>query len=94
MVEKDYHLEFHKQILWEFVATTIMPLIGGKRKFKMIRWGITANSHDASMAVFDNNDLLWAAHAERSSGIKNDKFLNETIVNQALEFGYPDEMLV
>lgn len=58
----------------------------------MIRWGITANSHDASMAVFDNNDLLWAAHAERSSGTKNDKFLNETIVNQALEFGYPDEM--
>lgn len=58
----------------------------------MIRWGITANSHDASMAVFENNDLLWAAHAERSSGIKNDKFLNETIVNQALEFGYPDEM--
>ena len=58
----------------------------------MIRWGITANSHDASMAVFDNNDLLWAAHAERSSGVKNDKHLNTTIVGQALQYGFPNEV--
>jgi len=55
----------------------------------MIRWGITANAHDAALAVFDNNELKFAAHAERSSGIKNDKYLNQTIVDQALEFGAP-----
>lgn len=69
----------------------------------MIRWGITANSHDASIAVFDTKrthlgpnglttTLLWAAHSERSSGVKNDKHLNQDIVQQALEFGEPDEI--
>lgn len=58
----------------------------------MIRWGITANSHDAALAVFVNDNLKFAAHAERSSGKKNDKYLNETIIKQALEFGDPDEI--
>lgn len=69
----------------------------------MIRWGITANSHDASIAVFDSKnkwqskkverlDLLWAAHAERSSGIKNDRWLNRSIIDQALEYGEPQEI--
>lgn len=54
-----------------------------------IKWGITAGSHDASLAVFENNELKFAAHAERSSRIKNDKSLNQTIVDQALEYGMP-----
>ena len=69
----------------------------------MIRWGITANSHDASIAVFESKRthlgpngittvLLWAAHSERSSGVKNDKNLNHDIIQQALEFGEPDEI--
>lgn len=62
----------------------------------MIRWGITANSHDASIAVIKDNEkqseILFAAHAERSSGVKNDRFLNSTIVAQALEYGEPDEV--
>ncbi|MDA9302400.1 hypothetical protein N8072_00325 [bacterium] len=58
----------------------------------MIRWGITANSHDAALAVFENNEIKFAAHAERSSGIKNDKHLNETIISQALEFGEPEQL--
>jgi carbamoyltransferase len=58
----------------------------------MIRWGITANSHDASIAVFDNENLLFAAHSERSTGKKNDAYLNQTIIDQALEFGEPDEV--
>jgi carbamoyltransferase len=66
----------------------------------MIRWGITANSHDAALAVFrhipwhgvNSTELLFAAHAERSSGKKNDPWLNETIVSQALEFGEPDHV--
>ena len=58
----------------------------------MIRWGITANAHDAALAVFKDDELKFAAHAERSSGIKNDKHLNQTIVDQALEFGNPDDI--
>lgn len=58
----------------------------------MIRWGITAGSHDASLAVFNNDQLLYAAHSERSSGIKNDRNLNKTILSQALEFGEPQEI--
>lgn len=58
----------------------------------MIRWGITAGSHDASVAVFDNDKLLFAAHSERSSGKKNDANLNKTIISQSLAFGYPSEV--
>jgi carbamoyltransferase len=58
----------------------------------MIRWGITANSHDASLAVFDNTELLFAAHSERSSGIKNDARLNTTLIEQALAWGEPGEV--
>lgn len=56
---------------------------------KEIRWGVTANSHDAALTVMQSDQILYAAHAERSSGIKNDKFLNDTIVAQAMEFGRP-----
>lgn len=58
----------------------------------MIQWGITANSHDAALTVLDNGVIKFAAHAERSSGIKNDKFLNNTIIEQALAYGEPDKV--
>jgi len=58
----------------------------------MIRWGITANAHDAALAVFDGKKLLFAAHSERSSGIKNDKLLNDEIISQALLLGDPSEI--
>lgn len=58
----------------------------------MIKWGVTAGAHDASLAVFENNELKFAAHAERSSGVKNDKHLNQTIVDQALEYGMPSQV--
>ena len=59
----------------------------------MINWGISANSHDASIAVVENNTIKYAAHSERSSGIKNDKHLNQTIINEAMEFGNPDNIV-
>ena len=55
----------------------------------MIRWGVTAGSHDASLTVFDGKDIKFAAHAERSTGVKNDKLLNWEIITQALEYGRP-----
>ena len=59
----------------------------------MIIWGISALSHDASIAVVKNNDILFAGHSERYSKIKNDKFLNFGIIDDALQFGKPDKIV-
>ena len=59
----------------------------------MISWGICAGSHDASVAVVKDDTIVYAAHAERSSGIKNDANLNETIVEEAMAFGKPKEVI-
>ena len=58
----------------------------------MIRWGISANSHDAAIAVFDNSQLVFASHAERFSGQKNDRDLNKSIIAYAKKFGDPKEV--
>ena len=61
-------------------------------------WGITTGSHDASICVVDQSrtgslEIDFAAHAERSSRVKNDKNLNKTVIEQALEFGEPTEII-
>jgi carbamoyltransferase len=58
----------------------------------MIKWGISANSHDAAIAVFDNDKLVFASHSERFSGIKNDRDLCDGIVNYAKQWGEPDQV--
>ena len=58
----------------------------------MIRWGISEGYHDASISVLDDDDILFGGHAERYSGIKNDKNLNQEIVDNALQYGYPDKI--
>ena len=60
----------------------------------MITWGISANSHDAAIAAFDNNQLKFASHAERFSGIKNDADLNSKLIGEAIRtVGYPDHIV-
>ena len=59
----------------------------------MITWGISANSHDAALAVFTDNGLEFASHAERFSGVKNDPHLNKEIINYARKWGEPDEVV-
>ena len=63
----------------------------------MITWGISANSHDASLAVFKHKDnnlrLLFASHSERFSRVKNDAHLNKKLLKYALEYGTPDEVI-
>ena len=53
--------------------------------------GINCMNHDAAMAVVEIKDgigkILWAAHAERYSKIKNDHYLNWAIVNEAMTYG-------
>lgn len=58
----------------------------------MIQWGISAGSHDASLAVIEGRNILFASHSERYSGIKNDKNLNDAIIRAALEYGKPTEI--
>ena len=43
----------------------------------MITWGISAASHNAALAVFRDDQLIFASESERFSGIKNDPDLNK-----------------
>ena len=56
----------------------------------MIHWGISANSHNAALSVFENNDIKFASESERFSGIKNDPDLNTALIDYALQWGEPD----
>lgn len=59
----------------------------------MIIWGISANSHDAALAVFEYKrkglgpnyslELKFASHSERFSGIKNDAHLNKELIDSS-----------
>ena len=58
--------------------------------------GINCMNHDAAMAVVDvqgGGDILWAAHAERYSKVKNDHHLNQAIVNEAMTYGPFDKVV-
>jgi carbamoyltransferase len=60
----------------------------------MITWGLVGNSHDASVAVFDNNNLRWAALAKDFSSIPNDPHLNSEIIKRAIDLaGRPDQIV-
>lgn len=57
----------------------------------MITWGISANSHDAALAVFNDDQLIFASHSERFSGIKNDPHLDHMMIKYAKDLaGEPD----
>lgn len=53
-------------------------------------WGLSALSHDASLAVVQNDEVVFAAHSERYSRIKNDPFLADGLIAEALMYGPPD----
>jgi carbamoyltransferase len=70
----------------------------------MIIWGISANSHDAALAVFKSKprglgprnklELKFASHSERFSGIKNDPHLDQQLIDHARNlYGEPDEIV-
>lgn len=58
----------------------------------MVFWGWSGLSHDAALCVYIDNELKFASQAERYSRVKNDRYLNQEIVNEALQYGYPDEI--
>ena len=59
----------------------------------MILWGISALSHDASITVVEDSNILFAGHSERYSKQKNDKYLNIGIKEAARKFGEPDKII-
>jgi len=60
----------------------------------MIKWGISANSHDAAIAVFDNDKLVYAGHSERYSRKKNDGDLDYRMVEDLRQqYGEPDRVI-
>ena len=58
----------------------------------MIILGINETSHDASVSLLKDGEILFAAHAERYSKKKNDWFANRTLIKDALQYGYPDHI--
>ena len=52
--------------------------------------GVNETSHDASVALIEDGKILFAGHAERYSKIKNDWYINDSLVNDALSYGAPD----
>lgn len=52
--------------------------------------GISALSHDASVSVIRGEEILFAAHAERTTNVKNSKFISKELMDEALSHGTPD----
>lgn len=60
----------------------------------MITWGISGNSHDAAIAVFQNRELVYAGHSERYSRTKNDGDLNAVQIKYLKDtYGEPDRVI-
>ena len=52
--------------------------------------GINETSHDASISLIEDGNILFAGHAERYSKEKNDWYINDSLVKDALSYGAPD----
>ena len=55
--------------------------------------GITSQNHDASLALIDGDRIVWAAHAERYSRIKNDNVLNPIMIAEMMQYGEPEQVV-
>ena len=56
----------------------------------MIVLGINETSHDASVSLIKDGEILFAGHAERYSKQKNDWYVNNDLIKDALLYGKPD----
>ena len=57
--------------------------------------GINALNHDAGICLIDSDKgkILFAAHSERYSGIKNDSNLNKEMFEDMEQYGTPDKVV-
>ena len=60
----------------------------------MIILGISSGFHDAAVTVIKSGKILFAGHSERYSKKKNDPWLNSELINAALEYGKPDQIVL
>jgi carbamoyltransferase len=58
----------------------------------MIILGINETSHDASVSLIKDGKILFAGHSERYSKNKNDWYINDSLINDALQYGMPDRI--
>ena len=56
----------------------------------MIILGINETSHDASISLIKDGEILFAGHAERYSKQKNDWYINNDLINDAFKYGVPN----
>jgi len=56
----------------------------------MIILGVNETSHDASLSLIKDGEILFAGHAERYSKQKNDWYINDSLVKDVLSYGTPD----
>ena len=56
----------------------------------MIILGINETSHDASVSLIKDGEILFAGHAERYSKKKNDWYVNDSLIINALQYGTPN----
>jgi carbamoyltransferase len=56
----------------------------------MIILGVNETSHDASVSLIKDGEILFAGHAERYSKQKNDWYVNDSLIGDALSYGVPD----
>jgi carbamoyltransferase len=54
--------------------------------------GINETSHDASVSLIKDGEILFAGHAERYSKKKNDWYVNDSLIQDALSYGIPDHI--
>jgi carbamoyltransferase len=54
--------------------------------------GINETSHDASVSLIEDGQILFAGHAERYSKQKNDWYVNDNLIADALNYGEPDQI--
>jgi len=55
--------------------------------------GINALNHDAAITLIEDDKILFAAHAERYSGIKNDSNLNIEMFLDMFDYGMPERVV-
>jgi carbamoyltransferase len=58
----------------------------------MIILGVNETSHDASVSLIEDGKILFAGHAERYSKQKNDWYVNDSLIKDALQYGRPDRI--
>ena len=58
----------------------------------MIILGINETSHDSSVSLIKDGEILFAAHSERYSKQKNDWYVNDSLIKDALQYGIPDHI--